>query len=144
MDQYQGGVQVLDPPMTGPVTDATDRANRLQKATDLALSGITVRQAASHYGIPRTTLCAYMKRKGLAGKRTQAAANNPMVRGALGLSEQNSEEDEGFHFLGLSDFVETSVQENGDEEGDGDGDGVDEDGVENSDGDGELAQTESN
>lgn len=46
-----------------------DRANRLKKATDLALSGITVRQAAAHYGIPRTTLCAYMKRRGLSGKR---------------------------------------------------------------------------
>jgi hypothetical protein len=67
--------------------------------TNLALSGITVRQAAgmyifksnpltllfeltfkmynalfyfnhvAHYAIPRTTLCAYMKRKGIAGKR---------------------------------------------------------------------------
>ncbi|XP_021964051.1 longitudinals lacking protein, isoforms H/M/V isoform X2 [Folsomia candida] len=69
LDARPIAARIADPPISGPVVDAADRANRLKKATDLALSGITVRQAAAHYGIPRTTLCAYMKRRGLSGKR---------------------------------------------------------------------------
>ena len=52
--------------MTGP--EADDRARRLQMATELAMKGVTVRQAAAHHGIPRTTLCAYMKRLGLSSQ----------------------------------------------------------------------------
>ena len=42
----------------GVSIDTGDRAERLRNAMTLALSGTTVRQAAAHYEIPRTTLCA--------------------------------------------------------------------------------------
>jgi hypothetical protein len=106
------GNNIMEPPMTDPVVDAADRANRLQKATDLALSGITVRQAAAHYGIPRTTLCAYMKRKGLAGRRSGAISQVPQPRQAIRMSQdscggggQQEDEQNEFPFLGLAELV---------------------------------------
>jgi len=50
--------------------DTGDRAERLRNAMTLALGGTTVRQAAAQYEIPRTTLCAYMKRHGVTARRT--------------------------------------------------------------------------
>src|SRR5207302_1633798 len=82
-----GTQAVVLPPKTtmGAPVDSADRAERLKKATELALSGVTVRQAAAHFEIPRTTLCAYMKRRGLAAKRNflpnnSGGANNSMKR----------------------------------------------------------------
>lgn len=98
---------IMDPPITFPVIDAADRADRLKKATDLALSGVTVRQAASHYGIPRTTLCAYMKRRGYAGKRLSAGGGVQYhhTQEATGDPAENFNEENEFPFLGLADLL---------------------------------------
>lgn len=116
----------------GPVVDATDRQDRLKKATDLALSGTTVRQAAGLYGIPRTTLCAYMKRQGITGKRPplpatlsptyqspnsqQAAVRRRSQANSRGASSSNNVD---FPLFGLSDVMnglEYEDMEEGEEE----------------------------
>lgn len=66
-EAMRGGTVVLQP-MGAPVNSA-DRAERYKKAAELAMNGATVRGAAAQFEIPRTTLCAYMKRRGLAPKR---------------------------------------------------------------------------
>ena len=120
---------VLPPKTTmGAPVDSADRAERLKKATELALSGVTVRQAAAHYEIPRTTLCAYMKRRGLAGKRNFLPSNNAqnagnngtnkrsVVKGGGATGESNgqvaSSHYDDFPFLGISELMDEMGQGN--------------------------------
>lgn len=125
------GTVVLPPKQQqlGAPVDAADRAERLQKATELAMSGVTVRQAAAHFEIPRTTLCAYMKRHGLAAKRnflpnnSAGSANNLKQRTPGGKSSEassavetngqgggNSSHYEDFPFLGISELMDEMGQ----------------------------------
>lgn len=126
------------PPKTtmGAPIDSADRAERLKKATDLALSGVTVRQAAAHFEIPRTTLCAYMKRRGLAAKRNflpnnSGTSNNTTTKRMPAKQENNSAEAneqsgnashyEDFPFLGISELMDEMGQANYDGDGYADG-----------------------
>jgi len=87
----------------GVSIDTGDRAERLDAAMKLALSGTTVRQAAVTYEIPRTTLCAYMKRRGVQTnpKRPSTGSSG----GGGGLASLNSSV-EDFPLFGLSDLIE--------------------------------------
>ncbi|CAL8079033.1 unnamed protein product [Orchesella dallaii] len=129
-----GSTGIILPPKTtmGAPVDSADRAERLKKATELAMSGVTVRQAAAHYEIPRTTLCAYMKRRGLAAKRnflpnSGGGANNTVKRMSLKVDVNaesngqaqagNSSHYEDFPFLGISELMDEMGQ--GSYDGDG-------------------------
>ncbi|ODM92333.1 Protein bric-a-brac 2 [Orchesella cincta] len=136
-----GPTGIVLPPKTtmGAPIDSADRAERLKKATELAMSGVTVRQAAAHYEIPRTTLCAYMKRRGLAAKRNflpnnGGGANNSVKRMAVKVDSTgeangqvqagNSSHYEDFPFLGISELMNEMGE--GNYEGDGYVDGEEE------------------
>jgi hypothetical protein len=96
-------------PKRGPGVsiDSGDRAERLRNAMTLALSGTTVRQAAAQYEIPRTTLCAYMKRHGVTAKRTFVNKRKILKghgHGHVGVKVSAKtpvgEREDGFPFLG--------------------------------------------
>lgn len=132
---------VILPPKTamGAPVDSADRAERLKKATELALSGVTVRQAAAHYEIPRTTLCAYMKRRGLAAKRNflphnNGTGGNKRVAVKVDAADEtngqirggSSSHYEDFPFLGISELMDEMGQGNYDAEGYVEGEGEEE------------------
>jgi transposase-like protein len=102
----------------GTVQDGGDRAERLQKAMELAVSGVTVRQAAAHFDIPRTTLCAYMKRRGVAPKRNFLPSSTPTRKiggssgGGSGKAAQSVSisQFEDFPFLGISEMMDEMGQ----------------------------------
>lgn len=98
----ENGASDIGEPSTYRLANQEDRNAKLEKASALAMTGMTVRQAASMFDIPRTTLCAYMKRKGLSkpGGRTNAT----IIR-SENLNNQSGGSN-GFPFLGLSEMLE--------------------------------------
>lgn len=78
---------------------------------ELSLQGVTVRQAAAHFGIPRTTLCAFMKKRGIKApsartlqKPSPPGMKNISVSGGKIKNDQSAMED--YPFLGLSHFMD--------------------------------------
>jgi len=81
------------------------------------MSGVTVRQAAVHYALPRTTLCAYMKRRGLSAlKKPLPAATSSSFQESLisnisastKKGEASQVSSEGFPCHGISDIVDSN------------------------------------
>ena len=97
----------------GVSIDTGDRAERLRNAMTLALGGTTVRQAAAQYEIPRTTLCAYMKRHGVTARRTFINKRRSIK------PKQEYQEDEGYDMNDAYDgalFAPDFLQVGGDED----------------------------
>lgn len=129
VNEYSSGVNGVvnphPPSASGVPMDSAERAERCNRASELALSGISVQRAADRYGIPRSTLCSFMRRNGLLESRNQVLHNNGME----GYHQQHTTPTptqvtneqiqvgsythfQNFPFLGLSEVVEGMDQTN--------------------------------